>query len=243
MSTTLPPDRRFPKERGKTITVKELLARWTSVDREFLNELALENHLRPSLNNRPIENAASLREAGCPPETRFHCYVPTTDDSPYLIGTARHRNSVACLFSALPDEAAYDLPSVRAFEDDHPNKRELGIARGVAKTPSLYGKEGGRASRVNSALQDAITRIVQDLRSKGIPKPTLGELKHWLADRKAVTKPRPGYPVPYSFESSISNCDELYIDGDRLVWTDRAGKEQSITFSSLRRYLDGANSS
>lgn len=106
--------------------------------------------------------------------------------------------------------------------------------------PRLPSKEdalrGAKRSKYNAALQDAINRIEQDLKGQG-KRMTTGNLRGWLADKNAVSN-RPLVPWErWSFEPPIPNCDELFIDGPKLVWKDRDGREQDITLRSLEPYF------
>jgi hypothetical protein len=114
--------------------------------------------------------------------------------------------------------------------------RESGL-RVESRLPSEEDAlRGAKRSKYNASLQDAINLIEQEL--KGQDKSmTAGNLRDWLADKKAVSS-RPSVSwEPWSFEPPISNCDELYIDGAKLVWTDRDGREQDITLRSLEPYF------
>jgi hypothetical protein len=95
---------------------------------------------------------------------------------------------------------------------------------------------GAKRSKYNAALQDAINRIEQDLKGQG-KRMTTGNLRDWLAGKKAVSCSLPGWWEGWSFEPPNANCDDLYIDGPKLVWKDRHGQEQDITLRSLDPYF------
>ena len=107
------------------------------------------------------------------------------------------------------------------------------------ESPRTVGKHGGLAGRFNNDLQEAINRIADDL-AKNDEKPTLGNLLAWFVQRKAVTKPLLNWPQNWNFEEAIAGCEDLYIDGKKLVWKDRDGREQDISLTSLRPYLGRA---
>ena len=63
-------------------------------------------------------------------------------------------------------------------------------------------------------------------------------VKTWFVRTNANSK-NPNFQ-PYSFDHPIPDCDELYIDGDKLIYTDSSGKSQSLSLRSLERYLKDA---
>ncbi len=97
-----------------------------------------------------------------------------------------------------------------------------------ARNKYLSGKGGGR-EKINQDLQTAINWIAAEIKQAG-GTPTVRAVVTWI-------KEETGDFGQYSFEPMIPNCDDLMIDGEKLVWKDRDGREQSIAFSSLRRYL------
>jgi hypothetical protein len=46
--------------------------------------------------------------------------------------------------------------------------------------------------------------------------------------------------MPYEFDPPIPNCGDLYIDGSKLVWKDRDGRELDRPFRSLEPYTKRA---
>lgn len=94
-------------------------------------------------------------------------------------------------------------------------------------------RKGGKRTKYNQALQDAIARLRQQIGDDGKTM-TLPTLKGWLRQNAS-------YEEPFSFEPPIPNCDELYVDGQKLVWKDRHGRECDLAVRSLERYIRRAN--
>ena len=93
-------------------------------------------------------------------------------------------------------------------------------------------RKGGEKAKYNHGLQDAVGLIVKDLGRTGT-KPILSTIEQWLGRCSS-------HELPYSFEPPLPDCDELYIDGKKLVWKDRHGREQDIALRSLERYIKRA---
>ena len=87
------------------------------------------------------------------------------------------------------------------------------------------------ASKYHTGLQSAINTIVPKL-----SKATIGGLKQYLRERGAESHLLPMRPL----ELDIPNCDEIYLDGQKLVWTDREGRECTRSLRSIERYLNRA---
>ena len=93
--------------------------------------------------------------------------------------------------------------------------------------------KGGSRSRYNQGLQEAINRF-RKLISGNNKTLTLPTLKDWIRQNASYTE-------HYSFEPPIPNCDEIYIDEQQLIWTDREGRECNMALRSLERYVRRAN--
>ena len=87
----------------------------------------------------------------------------------------------------------------------------------------------------NPWLRKAMKRIADMLTKDGIP-PTSSAIWDWLCDNAQPNS-------PYEFEPPIPGCDELYVDGDTLSFTDQKGNVQTRRRRTLERYLPepGAN--
>ena len=88
-------------------------------------------------------------------------------------------------------------------------------------------RKGGSRSKHNPWLQDAIGRIVVMLNEEGIPS-SARTVWEWLEENALSTRPYD------EFEPPIPGCDELYVDDDKLNFTNQAGKKVHY----LRRSLD-----
>lgn len=92
------------------------------------------------------------------------------------------------------------------------------------------------ARKYNVALQRVIDQIAAEL-----PLPcTITALKAYFRERNAVSGCLRGGKTVSVLESHIPDCDEVYIDGAKLVWKDRDGRERSCSLRSLERYLKRA---
>jgi hypothetical protein len=109
---------------------------------------------------------------------------------------------------------------------------EVGGIVGLDDDGRLRGRQ---RQKYNEALQDAVNQFRQQI-CGGKRMLTLSKLKNWI--RQNVS-----YKRKFSFEPPIPNCDELYIDGKKLVWTDRDGREVDMALKSLSPYLSRANAS
>lgn len=117
-----------------------------------------------------------------------------------------------------------------------PQEGHIGEASALAKGRGLTNddcREGGKRRKYNRALQEAINRVHQKV--GGDRKTlTLSALKNWFDTNSSDDE-------PYSFEPPIPDCDDLYIDGQKLVWTNRRGRESDLTLRSVERYVRRAN--
>ncbi len=98
-------------------------------------------------------------------------------------------------------------------------------------------EKGGKRSKINEALQQALNRIAADLSGQG-KRITRGLLRDWVTEK--TPRDEFGGFEPYSFDPLIPNCDDLYIDGSKLVWKDREGREQDNKLKNLDRYIKRA---
>ena len=89
-------------------------------------------------------------------------------------------------------------------------------------------RKGGKRSKYDRPLQEAVNRVRDDL-AKG-KQLTLPNFKDWMHEHGS-------YEDPYVFEPPVPGCDDLYIDGSRLIWIDLDGRGQGISLVSLRRYF------
>lgn len=94
-------------------------------------------------------------------------------------------------------------------------------------------QKGGRQPKYNQALQEAVGRF-RDKIEPGGERLTLSKLKDWIRQNASPNE-------QYSFEPPIPNCDDLYIDGSRLIWKDRHGRERDCALRSLERYIQRSN--
>jgi hypothetical protein len=163
-----------------------------------------------------------------------HCSTPPTRGDPlvsFLVALERLREASSCppisaeklkVWCERQESALFFPRGWRWIESRLPSKEDA--------------LRGAKRSKYNASLQDAINRIAQDLKGQG-KRITTGNLRDWLADKNVVSN-RPLVPwEPWSFEPPIPNCDELFIDGPKLVWKDRDGREQDITLRSLEPYF------
>ena len=116
------------------------------------------------------------------------------------------------------------------------------IRRDHRKLTKDEARKGGQQRKVNRGLQNAIRRIAEDLRNGGRSL-TLGNLRTWLTEQTQRGRDETMRPEAYSFDPPIPDCDELYIDGRKLVWKKRDGSDGSISLRSLEPYLSRAKQS
>ena len=106
-----------------------------------------------------------------------------------------------------------------------------------------HARKGGEQSKFNQGLQEAINRIDSDLRSVG-KKLGPATFKAWITKKTVFRPPRDEGTtpdlIPYSFNPAIPNCDDLFIDAKKLVWTDRNGTEKILSLRSLEPYFQRA---
>lgn len=110
------------------------------------------------------------------------------------------------------------------------------VNKGAVGDASSNGKEGGKKKKHNEALQEAINLIDDSLRSCGVSHITNGTFRAWF-DEVGATSKDGSVATPYEFSPPIPRCDELYIDGNTLTWTDNEGKKKAISLSSLQPYF------
>ena len=104
-----------------------------------------------------------------------------------------------------------------------------------------HAKKGGSRSKHNEALQKAINIIQAEILATG-KKLTASTFKEWFREQRARSwKEYSSEVTPYSFVPPIPDCDELYIDGKKLVWKDQEGKWRDCSLRSLERYFRKAN--
>ena len=99
--------------------------------------------------------------------------------------------------------------------------------------------KGGQRSKIDGHLQDALNRIAEDLHENG-GRLTVGALRDWLTDKGADAALRHASEDEfdgYDFEPPVPGCDNLYIDGPKLVWTNDEANEQSRALRNLYRYI------
>lgn len=97
---------------------------------------------------------------------------------------------------------------------------------------------GGTRKKINESLQEAINKIVADIVNHG-KDATQGIFRDWFEDKGAVFHAATELK-PVEFDPPIPNCDDIYIDGNKLVWKNRDGVEKEMALTSLRKYLDRA---
>ena len=143
-------------------------------------------------------------------------------------------------YTGSPVEYIYITPTLKRRELEQYFKTNVDTTQQVAEQiGSKDGlnqnarRKGGKRRKYNQALQDAIARLRQQIGDDGKTM-TLPTLKDWFRQNAS-------YEEPFSFEPPIPNCDELYIDGEKLVWTDRDGRERALGLRSLERYIRRAN--
>lgn len=134
----------------------------------------------------------------------------------------------------------FELFPLFSSSPDHFERHEVSRLARPDQTPPDKNRaaQGGRDPKYNTALQKAINQIAVCLRQGGNPI-TPAHIKEWFKERNATSSPS---GEPFSFEPPLPNCDELYIDGPKLVWKDRHGQENDMAFRSLERYLVRAKS-
>ena len=94
-------------------------------------------------------------------------------------------------------------------------------------------RRGGQQRRYDTALQDAINLIRDDLlrHGKDVNPPTVWA---WLCETLA------NRDREYTFEPPIPDFDDPYIDGEKLVWKGSDGRDRDIARKSLDRYVTRA---
>ena len=106
----------------------------------------------------------------------------------------------------------------------------------VRRNPQEAGRRGGSQPKYQGGLQEAVNRIVSDLRDDEI-RATLGAFRRWFEQRGAIVQ----LPIvnwkPWSFDPPIPSCDDLYIDGQKLVWKDRDGHERDRSLRTMESYI------
>lgn len=122
-------------------------------------------------------------------------------------------------------------------------------ARSVPVLTKAHASKGGQRPKFNLGLQEAVNRIAADL-DAGKQVLTTSSLKDWIRaqterNRDPATDDVLGKAsgitlTPYAFEPPIPDCDDLYIDGKKLVWRDRDGRERHCSLRSLEPYVQRA---
>ncbi len=105
----------------------------------------------------------------------------------------------------------------------------------VLATPADAGREGGRQPKHNQGLQEAVNELVSRLKQAGI-LPTAKTLLDYVRENAS---PKLGEGL----QLDTSHCDDIYVDGNKLVWKDGDGTEQWITQRSLDPYVKRARDS
>jgi hypothetical protein len=188
---------------------------------------------------------------------RFALTLPPSDGYRRLNKTQTQRlrellfavNHIADRSGNTEQEVAATLISARRFIDEYPHdsftldqrcvevavqaKAYPALAQWLAGTPAnqvgLPMPQAGTntgAPKYTTSLQKFISSIARVL-----DKPTLTALKAYLKDEGAV-EGGDFSPLEGEFD-----CGEIYLAGQRLVFTDRNGRECSITLRSVERYL------
>lgn len=76
--------------------------------------------------------------------------------------------------------------------------------------------------KYDSGLQEFVTEILGRLE-----RPTRSQFTRYLGENASSDAPLEGVP----------GCDDVYLDGECMVWIDRSGTQRSITFRSLEPYI------
>lgn len=104
------------------------------------------------------------------------------------------------------------------------------------KLTTKNAKRGGSQPKFNRGLQTAINRIAEDLQAKG-QRLTTASILRWLQEQTRRGRDPNDEPERYSFDPEIPDCDDLQIDGGKLYWKDRQGRERDISLRSLEPYV------
>jgi hypothetical protein len=97
-----------------------------------------------------------------------------------------------------------------------------------SKIAKAKGEKGGSQTKKNKALIKAIRQIVINM-ADGSKKPSFSEVWAFLESYNSHS--------PYNTE--IEGCEDLFVDGDTLFWTDftQNGITKSLAKRSLERYV------
>lgn len=112
------------------------------------------------------------------------------------------------------------------------------LAPPTTSTPANAGltnkarAKGGSKTKRSTALQQAIN-LIGDILTHQDKKVTLGQLTGWLDENSSPE-------LPFSFDPPISGCNDIYRDGQKLVWQDSDGKPCGMSLRSLEPYLKEA---
>lgn len=99
-------------------------------------------------------------------------------------------------------------------------------ARLIDEKHRTISSKGGSVKKINEHLQKFIAEIVGKLSRHG----------HASAER-VWNHLVNSYSNPSSAVDHPTDFDDPHVDGNKLCWTDSAGKQHSIAKSSLRRYI------
>lgn len=108
-----------------------------------------------------------------------------------------------------------------------------------ARELPAQGQRAGERRKYDTALQDVINHIFRALKGSG-KKGTMADMKDLFISKRAMAGADPDGWELSPFETSIPNCDELYIEGENLMWKDRGGNERYKKFRSLEPYFKRA---
>jgi hypothetical protein len=90
----------------------------------------------------------------------------------------------------------------------------------------VRGKKGGSRAKKNQALQEVIVCIVKMVVAEG-EKPSASAVWRYLERFESYS----------THNTGVENCEELFVDGDELFWTDKRGEARSIKKRSLDTYI------
>ena len=92
-------------------------------------------------------------------------------------------------------------------------------------------KNGGAKRKWNPALQEVVNSICCEIHVSN-KRPTLGNVEEWFVKNAEPEDP---------YESDTPDCDEIYIEGSQISWTDSVGNsDHKISLRALERYIERA---
>ena len=209
----------FPAEVRGRVLIKQ-----SSIDALFdgdSDEVETGTHVEPNLPDEPAE--------AVPPPTPLEMKPPKVE-LPEFLDEHAIAEVVPCVTPPEPEQPA-PASSADAPEEMQPESHIL---------TDHEREKGGKRSKINEALQQALNRIAADLSEQG-KRITRGFLRDWVTEKTPQNEF--GESEPYSFDPLISNCDDLYIDGSKLVWKDRESREHDNNLKNLDRYIERAQKS